>query len=102
MQPIHQPREVFNFVFIILKTLLILTVSLQGSSNTTCVCFFNLGNLVEYVMGWLGWVFTGATYIHIKPGTFFSLCLSLASFLTLSNLSVRVQFTPNHLHLFSI
>ena len=106
MQPIHQPREVFNFVFIILKTLLILTVSLQGSSNTTCICFFNLGNLVEYVMGQLGWIFTEATCIHMKPGMFFS----LTSFVSQLSYSVRfvcasvkiLQFMPNHTHLFSI
>lgn len=70
MQPIHQPREVFNFVFYYTENSLDTHSESVGSSNTTCICFFNLGNLVEYVMGQLGWIFIEATAMHMKPGMF--------------------------------
>lgn len=73
---------------------------------TQPVSAFNLGNLVEYVMGQLGWIFIEATCMHMKPGMFFS----LTSFSSQLSYSVRfvcasvkiLQFMPNHAHLFSI
>lgn len=103
---VYSPAQIgIQFCFYYMETLLILTVHLQGSSNTTCICFFHLGNLVEYVIGQLGWVFTEDTYIHIKPGMFSSsisfisqISVKLVSYMS-ENTTVYAQSSTFVLHL---